>query len=282
MNDSRTRSWVFFIVMIYSQGQYISPAIAQTPSNVDLDKVLNDAVVLHNYGTAKKPKLAALYLEHELYTIRLQAMSELRAMGLPEKFYLEYEAAEMTWDAEKVKAAVAPMKQWAEQAASSPDPVIDKHTRAELLPKVIGSWLHIVREYNQADDYARLFGRNFPDLIPKLRNDDERKAAFNWGVQFLDGDELFSEIGMPTDPDLGLEKREEIDQWLPRVGQWMAANNPYFYFHHKERTLKLDLAARAAGIPSKDYRMTHPWGPNEGPNLTDPHKKWDRAFREED
>lgn len=282
MNLSRIclRGW--FVAVVCSQGQCVIPANGQTPSMTDLDKVVNDAVALKNYSDAKKPALVASYLQHDVLTIRLKALYSLSALGLPEDLGNKYEVAEMSWDAVKVAAAAAPIKEWAEKTPSSPDPVTEKHTRDSILRSVINSWLDVIREWNRADEYACLFGRSFPGLVSKLRNDAEREEAFTWGMRFVDRDDLLSEIGMPTDPDLGFEKKEEVNQWLPQVGQWMASNHTYFYFHRKERRLKLDSAARSAGVPSKDYRVAHPWGPNEGPNVTDPNKKWTRIFRDED
>jgi len=54
--------------------------------------------------------------------------------------------------------------------------------------------------------------------------------------------------------------------------EWIFRNLRYCYFHPKEKHLKLDLEARVKGIPSKQYRQSHPWGANDGPNLTDPKK----------
>lgn len=248
----------------------LSPAIPQVPAQADLEKTVSDEMVLTNYTRAGKPALVAKYLEHELISMRFSAVTSLRSMGLPQDLVGKYQAAELFGDSAKLAEAVAPIRDWANAAPSSPEPVKDVATRTQAIEAVIGGWRWFITYWKRPDDYAHLFARSLPDFIPKLTDDKDKRYVTIYVLSVLDADDLLAEIGMPKDLEL---KKDAVDQWLPQIGQWLANNHTYFYFHPKERTLKLDFVARSAGVPSKAYRTANPWGPNEGPNVTDPTKK---------
>lgn len=263
-----------------------SPMFAQIPAQIDLDKAVNDFIVLQNDHEAKKPKLVAKYLLHELLTVRLEAADSLNTMGLPTGILTRYQLAEVSGDAAKIVMARQAIQDWVDnKSVTSPDPVIDSYTHESAVGGLLSKWTHNVIYWRQPGEYAFLLGKSLVDFVPKLRNDNERGEVVSTFISILDNDELLSEIGLPDDLNtvtadgrIVYDTKAVADRWLQPLTQWMVSNLPYLYFHPKERRLKLDVTARTAGIPSKNYRLNNPWGQNEGPNLTDPHKEMPSNF----
>ena len=111
------------------------------------------------------------------------------------------------------------------------------------------------------------------DLQPFQSKDRYWDLAFDHFVQMFDFQLIWQ-----SDPNSTFGRLQSIKSYAEVKGlivpfrEWLFRNLRYCYFHPKEKTLKLDLDARARGIPSKEYRKSHPWGSNEGPNKTDPKK----------
>jgi len=92
-------------------------------------------------------------------------------------------------------------------------------------------------------------------------------------AQIFDGREIRQgDPGSPFARLVATKKPDECKVLIVPFREWLFRNLRYCYFHPEEKHLKLDNEARAKGIPSKEYRKSHPWGGNEGPNKTDPQR----------
>jgi hypothetical protein len=109
----------------------------------------------------------------------------------------------------------------------------------------------------------------FVELATTVQDLDHKKYLVDSFMTLLDKDERAAEIGLPKK---GVIKIENAELFFSNLIAWIDANRSYLYFHPKERRFKIDAAARTAGVPTSVYREANPWGPAEGPNLTDPAK----------
>lgn len=99
----------------------------------------------------------------------------------------------------------------------------------------------------------------------KQRNDDARAKA-----ERAKRDPPTPEVPGPERMICHEALRRVTGQANPTAGAWLVwwkANRDWLFWSAKDSRLAIDEAAKKAGVPSAEYRATHPWADGEGPDL---------------
>lgn len=62
------------------------------------------------------------------------------------------------------------------------------------------------------------------------------------------------------------KSRKENEESIRQMRKWWQENKDYLYWSDKENHFVIDEGAKAAGIPTEEYRKTHPWPKEENKN----------------
>jgi hypothetical protein len=88
------------------------------------------------------------------------------------------------------------------------------------------------------------------------------KITEKTGMMFLTVNPVFDALKDLTGQDFGWnwrktkeEKTKVVEQW----GKWVNENVNYLYWSDGANQFVIDQEAKAAGIPTEEYRKTHPW-----------------------
>lgn len=262
------------VYAMLTQG-FAPDAAAQLPPTLTALEIVDEMAALRNATNDKDRVAVAGHVASPVYAVRSFTHSFLGSFfNLPNELGILFADAQRSRDATKLQEARTKILNWAssQPPLPRPDPPAPRITREEAVRNVVGQWVYGIK-YEEPLTEAEVFdfARLYPDfaVIPKTAS--TKAYLVDACATALDRNELLTEINLPVNESVQLDLKV-AEQWLNALSTWLNSNRSYLYFHPKERSLRLDVTARASGIPSADYRRDHPWGPAEGPNVTDPKK----------
>jgi len=234
-----------------------------------LDEVLG---ILQAYHAQDAVGLAKS-LGAEPEAIDLICISRLGALALPaplHKAYLQAKKGADKEDLEKARKALAGWAQGYRKRKRAEETEEEAPTKARAERVLLHTWIEQIRYGSHGEQSAKELL-----LVQVGLREEFTDEPMRWGIAMsmlclLDAYDLDQELGLQLQ---GARFKDPTDKVLAVLSPWILRNLPYLYFHPLERKLKLDREARAHDSASAQYRNTHPWNANEGPNLIDPKKK---------
>jgi hypothetical protein len=254
-------------------------AVSSNPLRVYPDitaqQAVNDAMGLLNAEARNDRLTVAGYLNSEVFGIQSHALEALSLdkFSVPDELTRSFSDAVVERNQDKIQQAQTEILSWIQTRPPLPPPT-DMPAPARVskaISLIYDVGLIESSFYGDNEDHSFLVATIFGDTVTLAINSNAKRALLHGCLGLLDPDDMENEIGFLKSTIWVNDNK--LDEWLGKLKIWLQNNLTYLYYHVKERSLKLDYAARSAGIPSKDYRQSTPWGPNEGPNVTDPAKK---------
>jgi len=236
-------------------------------------KLLDEVFGLLQAYQAQDAVRLAKSLGAEPEAIDLISISRLGSLGLPAPMHKAYLHAVEAADKEALEKARKAVAEWAQgyrKKKRAEEAEEEAPTKADAESVLWHAWIEPIRYGNRGESSAKELLLVQVGLREEFTDEPKR-----WGIAMsmlclLDKDDLDQELGLQLQ---GGRFKDPTDKVLAALSPWILKNLPYLYFHPVERKLKLDREARAQNAPSAEYRKTHPWGANDGPNLIDPKKK---------
>jgi hypothetical protein len=237
-------------------------------------KLLDEVLGLLQAYQAQDAVRLAKSLGAEPEAIRLISISQLGNLGLPAPMHKAYLHAVEAADKEALEKARKAVVEWAQgyrkKKRAAEDVEEEAPTKADAERVLWGTWIELIRYGSHGEQSAKELLLVKMGLREEFTDEPMRWAIAMSMLRLLDAYDLDQELGLQFQVRMS---KDLTDKVLAVLSPWILKNLPYLYFHPVERTLKLDREARAHDSPSAEYRKTHPWNANEGPNLIDPKKK---------
>jgi len=196
----------------------------------------------------------------------------LEDLGLPAPIHIAYRDAKKGADEAALDKARKAIGQWAQgyRKKTEAGRYVPAFTKSHAYINLCSEWIDLIKFGGHGEPSAKELLLVQVGLLGEFAAEVDRCTIAMVMLRLLDRDDLGEELGFKYQ---GHRFADPTDKVLAVLSPWILKNLPYLYFHPVERALKLDREARAHDTPSAEYRKTHPWNANEGPNLTDPKKK---------
>jgi len=233
-----------------------------------LDEVMD---LLQAYQVQDAVRLAkALGAKPE--TLDVISLGLLEDMGLPAPIHIAYQDAKKGEDEAALDKARKAIGQWAQGYRKKTEAEwFDRaFTKSDARINLSEAWTDLIKFGNHGEPSVKEWLLLQVGFLGEFTAEADRYCIAMTMLSLLDRDELGEELGFKFQGPRFTDPTEKV---LAVLSPWILKNLPYLYFHPVERALKLDRQARAHDTPSAEYRKTHPWNSNEGPNLIDPKNK---------
>lgn len=196
----------------------------------------------------------------------------LEGLGLPAPIHIAYRDAKKGADEAALDKARKAIRQWAQGYRKKTEAEwFDRNfTKSDARINLWEAWTDLIKFGSHGEPSAKEWLLLQVGFLGEFTAEVDRYTIAMTMLGLLDRDDLGEELGFKYQGHRFADPTEKV---LAVLSPWILKNLPYLYFHPVERTLKLDRQARANDTPSAEYRKTHPWNANEGPNRTDPKKK---------
>jgi hypothetical protein len=195
---------------------------------------------------------------------RLSALDRLRALGLPNDLDAEFTLALRNKDLFQTGSTVRKIETWLGTHDLSKAQLIEPGRAIAALADLCRSDVSLAATTTEQAQQASRIVLGLSDIISA---EQSFECAYVL-VLLFDYDDLSKEVSVPS----GREVLTASASFLKAMRTWMRANLQYCFLHPRERRLRLDFESRKNLTPTAEYRKTHTWNGDEGPNRVDPKK----------
>lgn len=192
------------------------------------------------------------------WMVRLMGAIRLGVVGLDASVTTELKRAALP--SQGALAADHPARKAADEfARKNPGQGEAEKTEKDELFRIVSAL--IVEEYRSSKGDASVKRQLLEELFPFAGLVSDKAQAWYAGLllSLTDQPVALADLGVK---DVAAAVKEDGEA----VYAWYAANASFFYWHPKERRLRVDQEARTAQQPSAEYRKTKAWRADEGPN----------------